>query len=124
MYVAAFPPLGLFRSRSIILVRKSDSLSSSVPSVTVVATTALVNPADDEDLALTLNGKKKRIKRIDFETAFTTLHLDTKQQANLFLKMGKAKKKWLEFIEISFLSDDYKTGFLQLINERFERISV
>jgi serine/threonine-protein kinase HipA len=29
--------------------------------------TALVNPADDEDLALTLNGKKKRIKRKDFE---------------------------------------------------------
>ena len=85
--------------------------------------TALVNPADDEDLALTLNGNKKRIKRIDFETAFTTLHLDTKQQANLFLKMEKAKKKWLEFIEISFLSDDYKTGFIQLINERFERIS-
>ena len=78
---------------------------------------------DDEDLALTLNGNKKRIKRIDFETAFTTLHLDTKQQANLFLKMEKAKKKWLEFIEISFLSDDYKTGFIQLINERYERIS-
>ena len=85
--------------------------------------TAVVNPADDEDLALTLNGKKKRIKRSDFETAFTTLHLDTKQQANLFLKMEKARKKWLEFIEISFLSDDFKTGFTQLIGERFERIS-
>lgn len=85
--------------------------------------TVLVNPADDEDLALTLNGKKKRIKRTDFETAFNTLHLDTKQQTNLFLKMEKARKKWMEFIAISFLSDDFKARFTQLIGERFDRIS-
>jgi len=85
--------------------------------------TALVNPADDEDLALTLNGKKKRIKRSDFEAAFTTLKLDTKQQTNLFLKMEKAKNKWLEFIEISFVSDEFKNRFIQIINEQFDRIS-
>ncbi len=85
--------------------------------------TALVNPADDEDMALTLNGKKKRIKRSDFETTFTTLKLDAKQQTNLFLKMEKAKNKWLEFIEISFLSAEFKNRFIQVINERFDRIS-
>lgn len=86
--------------------------------------TALINPADDEDLALTLNGKKKRIKRNDFETAFNTLKLDSKQQANLFLKFGKAKSKWLNFIEISFLSSVFKIRFIEIINERFERILV
>ena len=85
--------------------------------------TALVNPADDEDLALTLNGKKKRINRNDFEKAFSTLKLDAKQQANLFSKMGKARKKWIEFVQISFLSADLKDKYIQLINERFERIA-
>lgn len=85
--------------------------------------TALVNPADDEDLALTLNGKKKRINRNDFIMAFSTLKLDSKQQANLFSKMKKAKEKWIEFIQLSFLSTDFKEKYIQLINERFERIT-
>lgn len=85
--------------------------------------TALVNPADDEDLALTLNGKKKRINRNDFEMAFSTLKLDDKQQANLFSKMGKARNKWIEFVQISFLSKDFKDKYIQIINDRFERIA-
>ncbi len=85
--------------------------------------TALVNPADDEDLALTLNGKKKRINRNDFEMAFSTLKLDAKQQANLFSKMGKARNKWIEFVQISFLSKDFKDKYIQIINDRFERIA-
>lgn len=85
--------------------------------------TALVNPADDEDLALTLNGKKKRINRNDFEMAFSTLKLNDKQQANLFSKMRKARNKWIEFVQISFLSKDFKDKYIQIINERFERIA-
>lgn len=85
--------------------------------------TVLVNPADDEDAALTLNGKKKRIKRYDFEHAFTTLKLEAKQQANIFSKMEKVKGKWQAFIQISFLSEDFKSRYLQLIHDRFDRIS-
>ena len=44
------------------------------PAYDLVAT-ALVNPADKEDLALTLNGKKKKITRNDFIAAFRTLNL-------------------------------------------------
>ena len=84
--------------------------------------TALVNPADTEDLALTLNGRKKKLKRSDFIAAFTTARLDAKQQDNLFRKMEKAKLKWLEFILISFLSEDFKAKYLELIEERFRRL--
>lgn len=88
-----------------------------------ILSTSLINPADDEDLALTLNGKKKRLKRKDFELAFSTLKLDAKQQTNLFSKMEKAKNKWTDFVKISFLSADFKEQYIQLINERFERIA-
>lgn len=84
--------------------------------------TAIVNPADDEDLALTLNGKKKKIKGTDFSSAFNTLNLKTKQQENIFSKMGKAKSKWMDFIDISFISDDYKSALKSLINNRFENL--
>lgn len=92
------------------------------PSYDMVAT-ALVNPADDEDMALTLNGKKKKLKRSDFISAFNTLNLDEKQQENIFRKMEKAKDKWMELIDISFLSDDYKIAYKELIRSRFARLT-
>lgn len=92
------------------------------PAYDLVAT-VLVNPADEEDTALTLNGKKKKIKRSDFVAAFNTLKLDAKQQENMFNKMEKAKTKWIEFIDYSFLSDDFKLAYKELIRKRFLRIS-
>jgi serine/threonine-protein kinase HipA len=93
------------------------------PAYDMVAT-AIVNPADDEDLALTLNAKKKKIKRTDFVAAFTTLNLEAKQQENIFNKMEKAKDKWLDLIDKSFLSEDFKAGYKELITERFLRLNL
>jgi serine/threonine-protein kinase HipA len=85
--------------------------------------TVLVNPADDEEMALNLNGKKKKLKKQDFVAAMNTLKLDVKQQENIFIKMEKAKSKWMEQIEISFMTDDFKNQYKQIVTERFERIN-
>ena len=91
------------------------------PAYDLVAT-ALVNPADKEDLALTLNGKKKKITRNDFIAAFRTLNLDPKQQENIFRKMMSSKASWMDFIGISFLNDDFKERLMTIIEQRFNRI--
>ena len=78
--------------------------------------TVFVNPKDDEDLALNLNGRKKKINRKDFESAFNTMKLDTKQQANIFAKMEKVRNKWIDFIQISYLSPDFKDNLISAIN--------
>ncbi len=84
--------------------------------------TSLVNPADDEELALNLNGKKKNLKKEDFTAAMTTLKVEVKQQQNIFAKMEKAKPKWIEYIDISFLSNAFKEQYKKILLERFERI--
>ncbi|MDP3645431.1 MAG: HipA domain-containing protein [Bacteroidota bacterium] len=104
------------------LIRKPGTGTILSPAYDMVATT-LVNPADDEDLALTLNSKKKKIHHNDFVAAFNTLKLDAKQQENIFKKMERAKDKWMEFIDISFLSDDFKVMYMELIQKRFSMIS-
>jgi len=85
--------------------------------------TALVNPEDQEELALNLNGKKKRLKRSDFEAAFTTLGLGAKQQANIFSKMVTTKPAWIEMVNNSFLSPDFKIQYIDLLENRFKTIS-
>lgn len=84
--------------------------------------TALVNPADDEEMALTLNGRKKKLKRQDFMAAMNTLKVEEKQQENIFNKMAKALPKWQEMIDRSFLSGPFKEQYKTIITERMSRL--
>lgn len=84
--------------------------------------TALVNPADEEDLALTLNGRKKKLKKQDFVAAMNTLKVEEKQQQNIFHKMAKAMPKWEAQIERSFMHTTYKEQYATILQERMSRI--
>ena len=81
--------------------------------------TSIVMPEDDEELALTLNGKKKKIKREDFEKAMSDSGMDEKSIANLFKKFEKAYPKWIEMIAQSFLPEEQQG----LYREQIERMS-
>lgn len=84
--------------------------------------TALVMPEDTEELALTLNGKKRKIKKEDFITSMQTSGLNNKVIENIFAKFIKSKDKWFEFIDISFLPGYMKDCFKVLIAEKLEMI--
>jgi serine/threonine-protein kinase HipA len=84
--------------------------------------TALVNPADDEEMALTLNGKMKKLNRLDFVSAMNTLKTDEKQQLNIFNKMAKVYPKWLEQIDRSFMSAAFKDQYKTILRERMNRL--
>jgi serine/threonine-protein kinase HipA len=85
--------------------------------------TALVNPTDTEEVALTLNGRKKKLKKSDFQAAMNTLKVDEKQQENIFNKMSNAFPRWLEIIDRSFLSDAFKVQYTSILTERMRRIN-
>lgn len=84
--------------------------------------TALVNPADEEELALNLNGKKKKIKKQDFVAAMRISNLEEKQQQNIFHKMEKAFPEWTKQIDNSFLNDEDKERYKEILKERLEVI--
>lgn len=82
--------------------------------------TALVMPEDTEELALTLNGKKRKIKRSDFEIAMSNCRLEKKIVDNLFSKFVKVADKWATFIDISFLPEDMKEQYKTIIRSKLE----
>lgn len=86
--------------------------------------TALAMPEDDEELALTLNGKKKRIKREDFEKAMLDSGMDDKAIANIFNRFVKAIPKWHKLIDKSFLPTDFKDAYHCKIDTMSKRVSV
>lgn len=80
--------------------------------------TLIVMPQDTEELALTLNGKKRKIKRSDFEKAMTASGLNEKVIQNMANKFGKAISKWIYLIDNSFLPNDMKREYKRLIIKR------
>ena len=91
------------------------------PAYDMVAS-GLVVEGDEEELALTLNGKKKKIRKKDFLEAINRFDIDAKAIENIFNKFRNSVEKWHEFIDISFLPDDMKSSFHDLIKERVDRI--
>jgi serine/threonine-protein kinase HipA len=85
--------------------------------------TALVNRADKEELALHLNGKKNRIRRADFESAFDLFNLDSKVRERMVAKFNDVLPVWFEFLEQSFLSDEMKLEYISLIKSRISRLN-
>ena len=82
----------------------------------------ILNPKDDEELALTLNGKKKKLKRSDFITSGLTMGVEQKTIERLIGKYVKLLPDMKKLIGNSFLNDELKDKYTELITERIDRI--
>jgi serine/threonine-protein kinase HipA len=83
----------------------------------------IINPEDDEELALTLEGKKKRLRREHFERLGKELDLTDKQISGVFNRFGRNRPIAEEWVQNSFLSDDHKRQYANLLAERYVRVS-
>lgn len=87
-----------------------------------LVSSALVVEGDTEELALTLNGKKKKLRKKDFVESMARSHIDNKAIENLLNRFEASIDNWQKFIDISFLTDELKKGYLELIGKRFDQI--
>lgn len=86
--------------------------------------TALAMPEDDEELALTLNGKKKRIRRNDFEKAMLENGMKDNTIAKLFDRFSKSVPKWHGLINESFLPKALQKAYHDKIDIMARRLSI
>ena len=80
---------------------------------------AIVNPADEEELALTLEGKKKKLKLEHFIHLAEGLGLNPMQIRNVFDRFIKNRQLSYDWLKRSFLSDEYKTAYKTLMDKRY-----
>ncbi len=85
---------------------------------------AIANPNDQEELALPLSGRKSRLKLDDFLRAGTTMGLEHNVVVRLVENMHRALPKWRSLISDSFLSDEMKERYEQLIISRMNRLQI
>lgn len=84
--------------------------------------TLLLIPNDKEESALTINGKKNRLKIEDFNQLAKTLKIPNKSVESIYKRFIKIKLKWIDFVEISFLNKDTKQAYIETLNTRFNKL--
>ena len=80
--------------------------------------TKLVLPDDKDELALTLNAKKRKLKKSDFNNLLNTYKIDEKVIENIYEKYRKIVPQWLNFIDTSFLPQQMKEEYKSIIIKR------
>ena len=80
---------------------------------------AIVNPTDDEEMALTIEGKRKKLKLEHFIHLAEGLELNPKQINNVFDRFLKNKELAINWVDRSFLSDEFKNDYKTLLDKRY-----
>lgn len=104
------------------LLQSADGSYHLSPAYDMVPSALLIN--ETEELALTLNGRKSKLTRADFETAMRAAGLNERAIANLFNRFAKAVPKWKAFIPLGFVPGELKERFVELIDARAARMGL
>jgi serine/threonine-protein kinase HipA len=83
---------------------------------------AIVNPDDTEELALTIEGKKRRLKWENFEQLGIKLGLNEKQIKGIAKRFLKNKPIAIQWINNSYLSEEYKEKYKTLVIKRYHTL--
>ncbi len=85
---------------------------------------SILNPDDEEELALTLGGKKKKFKRDDFIQFAEGLGLNDKQIKGVFKRIERDTPKAMEWIDRSFLSKNRINLYKGVLEERYKLLGI
>lgn len=83
---------------------------------------AIANPDDQEELALTIAGKKNKLQREHFENLGKGLGLTEKQISSVFSRFYKKKEDAIKWVNNSFLSHAMQQKYIDLVTHRYDRI--
>ena len=86
--------------------------------------TAIVMPEDTDQLALPLNGFQKKLLSMDFAQAMELSGLNRQMVQRIFNRFIPLKEKWFANIDASFISEQQKTQFKELISNRIETLTM
>ena len=84
---------------------------------------SIANPGDKEEMALPINSRKSKLRLDDFLRAAKTMGIEENVVRRLVDGLNKALPKWNELIDNSFLSDDFKVMYKDLITSRLSRLA-
>ena len=103
------------------LLKNLDKEVTLSPAYDLLSTKILM-PEDKEDLALTLNGKKNNLRKKDFDLFADKLRVTQKTKEVINNKFFSSQQTFNKTIDASFLKDETKILYKELIEQRLDRL--
>ncbi len=82
--------------------------------------TAIVMPEDTEELAIPLQGFKKKLMPFDFVHAMEDTGIDKIVAERMIGKFQKYREPWFDCIDASFITEEQKRDYKNLISNRLD----
>ncbi|MDM1526677.1 HipA domain-containing protein [Myroides odoratimimus] len=84
----------------------------------------LIYPDDKEDLALTLGGRKRKIKRSDFDRLAISLGISEIVKNNIYKDFSKQITKVHDLIDRSFLTEEYRDSYMEIFEGKMKQVGL
>ena len=105
------------------LLHGADALIGLSPAYDLVATT-LALPEDTEEMALTLNGKKRNLGQKDFQALARSLRISEIVYANIMREFAGLLPQAMAFLQLGFLDRSMQDRYRSLLEERSARLGL
>jgi serine/threonine-protein kinase HipA len=109
--------------KNFALLTQEDNEIVLAPAYDLVCT-KIVIPDDKEESALTINGRKSKLARQDFDALANSLKIPERSLENIYKKFSEKLKQAGQWIDYSFLPDGVKDEYLQLMNTNKAKIGL
>lgn len=106
---------------SLVESTEASNVYSLSPAYDMLSTNIVI-PEDKEQLAMTVNGKKQKIRKKDFMIFADTIGITEKSAEKMIAKIVKLKDKYIEMCKESYLPDNLKQDLEKLIEERISML--
>jgi serine/threonine-protein kinase HipA len=84
----------------------------------------LALPADTEEMALTINARKNKIRRKDFDALAQKLGIAERPLQNIYTGILKKAPRASGWVDISFLPKELKAVYKSIMQERLKRLEL
>lgn len=106
---------------ALLTTKENETILS--PAYDLLSTRVAI-PKDKEEMALTINGKKRKIRKGDFIEMGKNLGMSERAMQNSFQMLADKIKKMLEWIDISFMPDSHKQLYKETIYNNAEKLEM
>jgi serine/threonine-protein kinase HipA len=100
--------------KNFALLTNTQGIIELAPAYDLVCT-KIAMPDDNDEMALTLNAKKRKIIRKDFDALASSLKIPVKSAQNTYERFAGKIAEACNWIDISFLPGEMKTQFKDII---------
>ena len=105
------------------LLTQTDDEIVIAPAYDLVCT-KIVIPDDKEESALTINGRKSKLARRDFDALALNLKIPERSKQNIYTRFSEKLKQAKQWIDFSFLPAEIKDEYLHIMNANKAKIGL